>query len=316
MDRLLRARIDGQAGLVTRSQALFAGITDDAVAWRISTGRWVALHPGVYLTTPGRKDWEVRAVAALLYLGAGAALFGRSAGFAWGLLGSSDDDIHAVVPETRRGGTRGEGIIVARSRHALERVHPTAWPHRTTVEHTVLDLAQSHDLDRAVGHAARACQLRLTTPARLLDALATRPTQSHHALLTRTLGDVDELESVAEVRYVRDVEQPHGLPTGVRQQVVARGRRRDSSYEGVRVIVEIDGRLGHEGWLGRVTDSARDRRSATRGWLTVRAGWVEVAGAPCELAADLDEVFRDRGWTGRARPCRRRDCAVRRRSAA
>ncbi len=85
--------VDGQAGTCsTRSQALFAGITDDAVAWRISTGRWVALHPGVYLTTPGRGDWEVRAVAALLHLGAGAALFGRSAAYAWGLLGSPGDD--------------------------------------------------------------------------------------------------------------------------------------------------------------------------------------------------------------------------------
>ncbi len=316
MDRLIRARIDGQAGLVTRRQALLAGITDDAVAWRISTGRWVAVHPGVYLTTPGRDDWEVRAVAALLYLGTGAALCGRSAGFAWGLLDSPGGDIWAVVPETRRGGTRGDGILVSRSRHAASRVHPEAWPHRTTVEHTVLDLAQGHALDRAVGHAARACQLRLTTPDRLLDAVATRPTQSHHALLTRTLGDVDELESAAEVRYVRDVEQPHGLPTGVRQRQGAGRRRRDSSYDDVRVIVEIDGRIGHEGWAGRTMDSTRDRRSAARGWLTVRAGWVEVAGAPCELAADLDEVLRDRGWNGRARPCRRHDCAVRRRSAA
>ncbi|HET7800443.1 MAG TPA: type IV toxin-antitoxin system AbiEi family antitoxin domain-containing protein, partial [Humibacillus xanthopallidus] len=283
MDRLLDARINGQAGLVTRAQAVEAGLTDEAIRWRLSTGRWVRMHPGVYLTRPGRSDWEVRAVAALLHLGSGAALYGRSAGHAWGLLESPGDPIEAVVPETRRGGRRGVGIEVRRSRHIGARVHPTAWPHRTTVEHTVFDLAEGHDLDRAVRHAARACQLRMTTPALLLDALATRPTQSHRALLTLTLGDVDELESVAEVRYVRDVEAAHGLPTGQRQREGG-GTRRDSSYDGVQVIVEIDGRLGHEGWAGRVSDSARDRRSATRGWLTVRAGWVEVAGAPCELA--------------------------------
>ena len=58
---------------------------------------------------------------------------------------------------------------------------------------------------------------------------------------------------------------------------------RDVAYEEQRVLVELDGRLGHQG-AARVTDGIRDRRSATRGWLTVRAFWVDVAVTPCELA--------------------------------
>lgn len=53
-------------------------------------------------------------------------------------------------------------------------------------------------------------------------------------------------ESVMEVSYVKRVEEPHGLPRGelqVRDGVL----RRDVEYEEWNVVVEVDGRLGHEG---------------------------------------------------------------------
>lgn len=45
-----------QSGLLTRRQCLVAGMTDDAVRWRLERGWWVGMHPGVYLTVPGRDD--------------------------------------------------------------------------------------------------------------------------------------------------------------------------------------------------------------------------------------------------------------------
>lgn len=130
MDPLLRARVAGQSGLITRQQALDGGFTDRAVRWRLSRGRWLQMHPGVYLTEPGRREWEVRAVAALLHVGAPSALCGPSAGHAWGLVPTAPDAVHVVVPATHRGGDR-DGITVVRSRQLAARVHPTAWPHRT-----------------------------------------------------------------------------------------------------------------------------------------------------------------------------------------
>ena len=69
----------------------------------------------------------------------------------------------------------------------------------------------------------------------------------------------------------------------------------DIAYEEQRVLVELDGRLGHDG-EDRVRDGIRDRRSATRAWLTVRAFWNDVAGAPCTLATEVGEVLNQRGW--------------------
>lgn len=208
-----------------------------------------------------------------------------------------------MVPTGRSGGYL-PGIRVRRTRHFGSRVHPTAWPPRTTVEHTAFDLALGHGADRAIALLAKACQLRLTTEAALAATLQSRPSQPHRRVLTEALGLIGEgAESAAEVRFARDVERAHGLPEGTRQEPAPRARSRDSAYEEVAVVVEIDGRLGHVGWTGQQRAGSRDRKAATTGLLTVRGGWVDVAVTPCELAADLALIFRTRGWTGQAHPC-------------
>ena len=313
---LLRARVSGQAGLVTRTQARAAGIGDEAIRWAVEVGRWVAVHPGIYLTRPGRDDWEVRAVAAMLFVGAPVALHGPSAALAWGLERREPDAVHLLVPDGRRASTR-DGIEVVRSRRFGERVHPTAWPHRTSVEHTVLDLGMRGPMDRVLALAACACQRGLTDEARLAAALARRPGQTHRAVLRECLADVGAgAESAAEVRYVRDVERAHGLPTALRQCAIGERSRCDNLYEAQQVILEVDGRLNHEGWSARVRDGIRDRASARRGRLTVRVFWTDVAVTPCALAEEVSALLRSRGWTGSPRTCRRRGCVVGARTAA
>jgi very-short-patch-repair endonuclease len=311
IDRLLGARIAGQSGLVTRAQALGGGYTSAAIRWRIHSGRWLTIHPGVYLTEPGRNDWELRAVAALLFIGLPCALCGSSAGHAWGLILTPPDDIEVMVPMNRRR-TRRAGITTHRTRAFDARVDPGAWPHRTTVAHTVLDLAAGRDLDSTIALIAKACQQRMTTEDSLLAALRSRPSQPHYSLLLEALGDVgDGAQSAAEVRYLRDVVLAHGLPVGERQRPGPRSTARDTAYEEVKVIVEVDGRRGHQGWLGQQRDGRRDRGAAADGWLSVRVFWVDVAGTPCQLAAELGAIFRTRGWTGEMHPCSRLDCVAR-----
>ncbi|MGO4661785.1 type IV toxin-antitoxin system AbiEi family antitoxin domain-containing protein [Terrabacter sp. 2TAF16] len=310
MDPLLAARIRGQSGLVTREQALAAGLTEKAIRWRVSSGRWTVVHPRVFLTEPGRSGWDLRAVAALLHVGRPAALHGPSAGHAWTMLNRPDDPIEVVVPLGRSGRAR-DGITIVRSRHFDERLDPTAWPHRVTAAHTVFDLCAGQTLDRSVAVMAKAQQLRLCTPEQLLRALAARPRQPRRRMLLEALGEVrDGVESAAEYRYVRDVERAHRLPVGRRQAPAPGQRHRDSAYDEVKVVVEVDGRLGHEGWAAQSVDRRRDLDGAVAGWLTVRPTWLEVAHAPCGLAADLDAIFRDRGWAGRAEPCHLPACLV------
>jgi hypothetical protein len=111
--------------------------------------------------------------------------------------------------------------------------------------------------------------------------------------------------SALERRYLRDVERPHGLPTGHRQRRVSTGRAvayRDVEYVGLDTVVELDGRLGHEAATDRWADLDRDLDAAVDRRLTVRFGWRQVL-QPCRVAAAVATLLRARGWAGDPIPC-------------
>ena len=146
------------------------------------------------------------------------------------------------------------------------------------------------------------------------EALARRARHRHRHILLVALGVVAEgAESLMEVSYVRRVEEPHGLPRAA-MQVRDGTVRRDFEYAQWLVVVEVDGRLGHEG-EHVASDRTRDRRAAGTGRVTLRAGWVDVEGAPCELAVDVHAALRARGYQGQIRVCGP-GCAARRVAAA
>jgi hypothetical protein len=111
-------------------------------------------------------------------------------------------------------------------------------------------------------------------------------------------------QSPLELVYLRDVERAHGLPRGDRQVRVA-GRRViwiDVDYDGFATRVELDGRLGHQG-EGRFRDRRRDNRAVVGGIWSLRYGFAETFGSPCEVAIEVALVLRERGWAGWPRPC-------------
>jgi hypothetical protein len=304
VDALLRARAAGQSGLLTRKQALDAGLTPKAIEWRLGTGRWQVVHPGIYQTLPGRGGWETRAVAALLHAGPGAALTHESAAHEWGLVRAAPATVTVVIPAERRA-RPVEGVLIRRSRHAAARTDPRAWPHRTQVEHTVLDLSARRGPDRAIAHAAKAVGLGLTTTERLRSALGDRHGHRDRSLLLEVFAEVAEgCESPAERRFIRDVERAHGLPRGISQSPFGKAGRRDREYD-YGVVAEIDGRLGHGGWLDVQRDGRRDRAATVAGRTTLRCYWSDLVPTACDLALEVAQVLRAKGWDGLPRGCGR-----------
>jgi len=301
-----------QSGMLTRAQCLAAGMTDPAIRWRLSRGHWIAVHHGVYLTVWGRDDWRTGAVAAQLAVD-GSAWSHRSAAFVHGLNAVPPEHIDLVI-DARHRIRPPRGVVLHRRADADDAVDPLHWPWRTTVEETVLDVSALGSVDDMFAVLGRAFQRRLTTEQAVLARLAARTRHPRRELLQLVLADAaDGAESAMEVRFVRDVLRPHGLPIGVRQRSTSpdRRERHDVGFPEQRVLVELDGRLGHEGREARVKDGRRDRRSAAGGWLTVRAFWPDVAVTPCELAVEVAAILGSRGWRDTGRTCRRRECAYR-----
>ncbi len=80
---------------------------------------------------------------------------------------------------------------------------------------------------------------------------------------------------------------------------------RDVKYRRYRLVVELDGRIGHELSEDKWNDQDRDLLAATEGVLTVRLGWRHCEATPCRTAARLGMVLRARGWAATVKRCGR-----------
>ena len=147
-------------------------------------------------------------------------------------------------------------------------------------------------------------QRRMTTPDRLRSRLENRSRHVHRALLIGILADVAEgAESPLELRYLRTVERPHGLPRGDRQNSRAGLRYvRDVLYEEFGLLVELDGQDGHRD-IGRFRDMNRDNIHALRDELTLRFGWFDVTARACSVAFQVFTVLSRRGSDKPFRRC-------------
>jgi hypothetical protein len=290
---------ESQRGILTTSQLADGGLTRYIARSRIRQGSWQRLHSGVYAVFSGEPGRSTVLWAAVLRAGPGTMLSFQTAAEASQLTDGQSSLIHVTVPGTRRV-ERIPGIVLHRSDRAAQMLHPARTPPQTRVEETVLDLAGvAQTLDDAYGWVARAVGRRLTTEARLLDAMELRGKLRWRRELDHALGAAG-VHSVLEYRYLRDVERPHHLPQATRQARAhdnGRTEYRDVLYDAYLVAVELDGRAAHPEDR-RWPDLHRDNAAAAGGVITLRYGWLDVTQHPCRVAAQVAKVLELRGCVG------------------
>jgi hypothetical protein len=296
-----------QYGVVSRSQALRAGLTADMIKFRVRSDRWRQIHLGVYATFTGVPGRSTQLWAAVLSAGPGAVLSHETAAELHRLTDKPSDPLHVTVPWQRRIAA-APGVRLHRSIRVGEITLGHSNPPRTRVEETVLDLTQTAaTFDDVCGWVTRAFARDLTDEARMRAAIRRRTklrwrADLHELISAAAAGD----HSVLEYRYDRDVERAHGLPEPIRQAPFARpgGRRgrRDRLYRKYAVVVELDGRLAHP-VEAQWRDKARDNAAAADGVQSLRYSWRDVRQEPCATAVEVAKVLRARGWDGWPRPC-------------
>lgn len=308
----LEALLERQAGVVARHQLAELGVPPTVVRRMLRRRELVVVHAGVYVDHTGPLTWLQRAWAAVLAVWP-AALSHDSALRAGDGPGRRVDDLLHVAIERNRSPAAPAGVRLHRLAHLEERVHWNLGPPRVRIEEAVLDVAASSDDELSlIATLADAVQARRTTAPRLLDALAARPRVAQRSLLLRVLRDVSEGAcSALEHGYLTRVERAHGLPRAERQLPISTPRTifRDVDYAAYGLIVELDGRLFHDDARSRDRDLGRDLDAALSGRSTVRLGWGQVYGRPCETAEKVGRLLQAGGWSGAATPCP--DCSVR-----
>lgn len=299
----LLALAEAQAAVLTTEQLVGHGLTRKAVGRLVTQGHWRRLDRGVYLTRPDQPTWLASAWAGVLLGGDAARLGGSAAGFLYGLVQTEPVPITVLVPAYQVTRSRYPWRYQRESDGVRDRRSPGS-PPRTTVEDTVLDLCDESTPGQAVGLVTTAVQSRRTAVVHLRHAIQRRQRLRHRLLLEDLLGDVEAgVESPLEHRYLRDVERAHGLPHATRQNT-NHSFRRDVVYRRYGVVVELDGRLGHEG-AGRFRDMRRDNPTTIGGEVTLRYGHADVAERHCLVAQQVATVLMQRGWTGPLSRCPR-----------
>ncbi|MEN4398630.1 type IV toxin-antitoxin system AbiEi family antitoxin domain-containing protein [Mycolicibacterium senegalense] len=296
VDNVLRQ----QDGVISRRQALDAGLREHEIRRRLRRNEWARVHPGVYVDHTGPLTWSQRAWAAVLYA-APAALCFESA------LGADTLPIHVAVAQQRAILAQPEGVRIHHRVNLQERVLWNVSPPRKRYDEAVLDVAcrAASELD-AIAVLANACQSRRTTANRLLRVLDSRARVRRRQWLRAVLVDIaDGTCSVLEHGYLVRVERPHGLPRAVRQTRSATSAGvcyRDAEY-GERLIVELDGRVHHDSATRRDADFERDLDAAVDGRSTIRLSYGQVFDRPCRTAGKIAQVLQLHGLAVAGHPC-------------
>jgi hypothetical protein len=239
-----------QAGVITRGQALHAGLSRNAIVSKIRHDRWLQVYRGVYATFTGPIGRAARLWAVVLYAGPGARLSHETAAELIRLTDRPSPLIHVSIASERRV-VPPKGVAIHRSA-SLEpnwRFARGIPPH-TFAEETVIDLVNAaSNLDDVIASVTGAFARDLTSEERLRREAAARKR-------LRWRSDLDEIipraaggaHSVLEYRYDRDVAQAHGLPPASKQVAFTKsdGDRRS-------VTAGMTSPEGHAPWRPRST---------------------------------------------------------------
>lgn len=274
-ERAVSAVARRQHGLITRDQALAAGITPMAIRVRVTRGSWVAVRRTVYAVAGVRASREQALGAVCLAVGERCWASHRSAAALWALDVPRPDRIEVVTPMAVR--VNLDGVRQHRSRElppadlARHQLVPV-----TTVARTIIDcipdlpgrrlVTAVDDADRRglleIG-ALLACAARLDHPGRRL-LVPLREVLADRRRDRQAGGSRRELDVLKVLRAA-------GVPLPVQQyEVVVGGRRRvfDYAYPEEMVALEYDGFAEH-GLIRSTFDDDRSRGNdfAVAGWL-------------------------------------------------
>ena len=251
LDAAIEPLLDAQDSVISRGQALQAGLSRRAIEHRLATRAWQGLLPGVYLVGRGKPSRQQAQIAALLYAGEGSALDDVDACRCAGLTATSyvNGRVFVAVPE--QSSARSLAFVAVR-RVRRPFVPLVAGPIRYLEPASAL-VATSRRLrspDRVLATFSEALRLRLVTHDELVAAHLAGPPR-HIAYAAEALEDTAAgVWSVAEGWFRRLAIACRELPPLLynRRLLLPSGRIivPDALAPDAPLIHETNGRRPHE----------------------------------------------------------------------
>jgi very-short-patch-repair endonuclease len=278
-----------QGGHVTRKQMLALGFSKRAIDYRLSIGRLIAVHHGVYAVGHLPTDPIDRGKGALLAGGPLTALGFSAAGAYWSVFKSWSYPLELVTTGDRR----PAGLRVHRVKNLLRRdIHVVDGLRVTSPARTALDIAPrltAKQLTRTVNDLRHAGKLTL---GQLRDVVRRNPRHAGTPLL-RPLIEASQREptrSELEDCFLKLVAQ-HRLPMPEVNVHVA-GYRVDAYFPDHQLVVELDGWLTHQTRQAFTRDRRQDAEIlAKAGIPTVRLTYDQTTTHHVRTAKELQTIL-------------------------
>jgi very-short-patch-repair endonuclease len=280
-----------QAGVISRAQALAAGLSRDTIDRRVKSRRWQPLYPGVYLAADPRsspvagRDHEVRVRAALLWAGEEALLVGRAAAWWCGMAAEPPPVVGVCVGRRHRLRRRPGAEVIRREVAARDR-HVHRGLAVTASALTVLDTAVELG---AEGAAFLDDALRRSVPfAEVYEAHLRYRGSAGSATAGRLLRTAAERSAGEARRELRAMLRRAGVG-GWTGAVAVDGHVVDAAFPVARVAVLASG------WAEPVDQRSVEARARqwtaliAAGWTIVHVTWRDLVERP---QAVLDDIAR------------------------
>jgi very-short-patch-repair endonuclease len=271
VDRAIATVATRQSGVISRGQLLRLGLERKAIDYRLTTGRLIPIHRGVYAVGHEAVSDRGRVIAALLAAGPHAVASHRTAAALLNLIPSMPAVLDVTSHSRARRSRSGLIVHETRSPPPTERRQgiPVTAPLRT-----LADLARTrpkHEVERAT---TEALVVRLVTQHEVDTIVDTQPAPTRLELERRMLT------------LLRDAGLPEprvNHPIG--PYVV------DFAWLERRVLVETDGYATHGHRTAFENDRARDAALQVQGYTVLRFTWRQVTEQPFKVAAQVAQVL-------------------------
>jgi very-short-patch-repair endonuclease len=280
-----------QHGVISRTQALGAGLSERAIGRRVASGRWNVVYAGVYAVRAIPRTWHQRLMAAVLCGGPSALASHRSAAALWALDGVEERPVEISVKAGRR---IKNAIVHRRQPRDDPRVALLECIPATGIDRTLLDVAAVLSPRRAGLALDDALRRKLTTRGKVREMLLGSRGRPGARSLRKLLDVRDDRDGVLEsrleaalLRLLRD----HQLPLPVAQHRVMHGdvfvARLDFAYPSHRLGIEADGFRWHASPERWARDLRRENRLKVLGWMVLRFSWQDVHDRPEMVAGQI-----------------------------
>lgn len=278
--------------MISRKQALAAGMSGRSIDRRVASGEWRRVHRGVYRSSAFERTWRQELIAAQLHLGEGAVVSHRAATALLGLEGVEPGFLEFTSASPRE--ASDPRLVVHTSDTLCNGDTAKLGPFRvTTVARTLIDLgavACEETVEIAMHDALRR---GLTSVERLRQRLESlrgrgrRGTRTMHVLIEKQ--PIRPTKSWMEVKLLRLIRSAK-LPMPIPQFEVREGDFLaffDFAYPDQKLGIEGDSVTFHSQPFDLENDIARRNELTRLGWRVRHVTRREIIEDPKGVAESI-----------------------------